>query len=300
MAPKYIGAHVSASGGLANAPANAAEIGATAFALFVKNQRQWSAPPVTREQADAFKLACEKHGFDPRQILPHDTYLINLGAPDAENLKKSRSAFIDEMLRCQALGLEMLNFHPGSHRGLITADASLRLIAESVNMALDKSSGVTAVIENTAGQGGSMGRTFEEIAFLLDKIEDKSRAGVCLDTCHLFAAGYDLRSQEAYEETMAAFDRVVGFKYLRAMHLNDCKPEFGSRVDRHQSLGKGTIGLEAFRMIALDERLEEIPLILETPEPALWPQEITALRNFAKNAGGSVVSKLQARRAGRP
>lgn len=280
MASMYVGAHVSASGGVANAPVNAAAIGATAFALFVKNQRQWSAPPLGEEQAEAFKLACEERGFGPGQILPHDTYLINLGAPDGENLKKSRAAFLDEMVRCQTLGLKMLNFHPGSHRGLISPEACLDLVAASVNAALEKSRGVAAVIENTAGQGGSVGRTFGELAYLIEKIEDKSRAGVCLDTCHLFAAGYDLREPEAYEATMADFGRTVGFSYLRAMHLNDCKPEFGSRVDRHQSLGKGTIGIEAFRMIASDQRLKGIPLILETPEPELWPAEIAMLRDF--------------------
>ena len=200
---KYIGAHVSASGGVENAPLNAHNIGATAFALFTKNQRQWSASPVTDEQAARFKEACTKYGYTAAQILPHDSYLINLGHPEHEGLEKSRAAFFEEMERCEKLGLDRLNFHPGSHLNKITALHSLDRIAESINMALDRTNGVTAVIENTAGQGSNLGFAFEHLAYIIERVEDKSRVGVCIDTCHAFAAGYDLRTREAFEQTFA-------------------------------------------------------------------------------------------------
>ena len=234
---KYTGAHVSASGGVANAPRNAHEIGATAFALFTKNQRQWSAPPVTPEQAAEFRAACAEYGYTPQQILPHDSYLINLGHPEHEGLEKSRAAFIEEMSRCEALGLDRLNFHPGSHLNKITAMQSLDRIAESINIALDRTRGVTAVIENTAGQGSNLGFAFEHLAHIIERVEDKSRVGVCIDTCHAFAAGYDMRTKETFEHTFAEFDRIIGFKYLRGMHLNDAMKVLGSHVDRHTPLG---------------------------------------------------------------
>ncbi len=279
---KYIGAHVSASGGIENAPANAAAIGANAFALFTKNQRQWRAPELTQKQIDAFKSACEKHNFTAAQILPHDSYLINLGHPESEGLEKSRQAFNEEMSRCEALGLTMLNFHPGSHLRKISAEASLDLIAESINLALAQSSGVTAVIENTAGQGSNLGFSFYHLAHIIDRVEDKSRVGVCLDTCHTFAAGYDLTSYEACERTFAEFEEVVGFKYLRGMHLNDAMKEIGSHVDRHASIGEGKIGLPCFDFIMNDKRFDNIPLILETPDDTLWSAEIEKLRSMAK------------------
>lgn len=275
---KYIGAHVSASGGVANAPLRAAEIDATAFALFTKNQRQWRAAPLTTETIDAFKAACEKHHYSSAQILPHDSFLINLGHPEAEALEKSRVAFIDELARCQQLGLTLLNFHPGSHLQQIPEDACLARIAESINIALDKTEGVTAVIENTAGQGSNLGFRFEHLAAIIDGVEDKSRVGVCIDTCHAFAAGYDLRTAQACTETFAEFDRVVGFNYLRGMHLNDAKSTCGSRVDRHHSLGEGNIGFEAFRWIMADARFDGIPLILETIKPDIWAEEIAWLK----------------------
>ncbi|ECU9888445.1 deoxyribonuclease IV [Salmonella enterica] len=275
---KYIGAHVSAAGGLANAPARAAEIGATAFALFTKNQRQWRAAPLTPQVIDDFKIACEKCHFSAAQILPHDSYLINLGHPVSEALEKSRDAFLDEMQRCEQLGLTLLNFHPGSHLMQIAQEDCLARIAESINIALAQTEGVTAVIENTAGQGSNLGFEFEQLAAIIDGVEDKSRVGVCIDTCHAFAAGYDLRTPEACEKTFAGFGKIVGFQYLRGMHLNDAKSAFGSRVDRHHSLGEGNIGHDAFRWIMQDARFDGIPLILETINPDIWAEEIAWLK----------------------
>lgn len=275
---KYIGAHVSASGGVDNAPINANQIGATAFALFTKNQRQWNAKPLEAAVIDRFKKHCEQYGFSSKQILPHDSYLINLGHPDQEQLEKSRMAFLDEMQRCEQLGLTLLNFHPGSHLKQISVDACLNRIAESINMTLDKTSNVVAVIENTAGQGSNLGFQFEHLAAIIDQVEDKSRVGVCIDTCHAFAAGYDLRTEQACEETFSQFEKIVGFQYLRAMHLNDAKSEFASHVDRHHSLGKGNIGEAAFKYIMRDARIDEIPLILETIDPEIWGQEIAWLK----------------------
>ncbi|MEG2365406.1 MAG: deoxyribonuclease IV [Alistipes sp.] len=277
---KFFGAHVSAAGGIDNAPRNAHNIGATAFALFTKNQRQWSAAPLTPAQIETFRATCDELGYTAAQILPHDSYLINLGHPEHEPLEQSRAAFIDEMTRCEQLGLDRLNFHPGSHLTKITALQSLDRIAASINLALERTHGVTAVIENTAGQGSNLGFAFEHLAYLIDKVEDKSRVGVCIDTCHAFAAGYDLRTAEACEATFAEFERVVGFRYLRGMHLNDAMKILASHVDRHAPLGEGMIGQECFRYIARDARFEGIPLILETPDESQWPTEIARLRAF--------------------
>lgn len=278
---KYFGAHVSASGGVENAPRNAREIGATAFALFTKNQRQWHAPQLTPAQIEAFRSACAETGYAPGVILPHDSYLINLGHPEREGLEKSRASFVEEMQRCEALGLDRLNFHPGSHLQKITSVQSLDRIAESINIALEQSRGVTAVIENTAGQGSNLGFAFEHLAYIIDKVEDKSRVGYCIDTCHAFAAGYDLRTAEACERTFAELDRVVGLGYLRGMHLNDAMKPLGSHVDRHAPLGDGEIGWECFRYIAADSRFDDIPLILETPDEVRWPEEIARLKVLA-------------------
>ena len=279
---KYFGAHVSASGGLENAVRNAQQIGATAFALFTKNQRQWSAPPLSAAQIADFKGAMQDAGFTTAQILPHDSYLINLGHPDSDGLQKSRDAFFEEMERCERLGLDRLNFHPGSHLKRITALQSLDRIAESINMALERTSGVTAVLENTAGQGSNLGFAFEHLAYIIERIDDKSRVGVCIDTCHSFAAGYDLRTRETCDKTFAEFDRIIGFGYLRGMHLNDAMRPLGSHVDRHSPLGEGEIGWECFKYIASDSRFDNIPLILETPDEARWAEEIKLLTEFAK------------------
>ena len=279
---KYFGAHVSASGGVENAPLNAAAIGAQAFALFTKNQRQWSAPPLSATSIAAFKANCERLGFTSAQILPHDSYLINLGNPDPAALARSREAFDDEMLRCGQLGLDRLNFHPGAHLGQISEEKCLDLVAESINMALRKTGGVTAVIENTAGQGSNIGFRFEHLAHIIAGVEDKSRVGVCIDTCHAFAAGYDLLTHEACERTFAEFDSVVGMKYLRGMHLNDSLKDGGSHVDRHSNLGDGTLGMAVFEYIARDARFDGIPLILETPDESLWAKEIARLYAIAQ------------------
>lgn len=274
---KYIGAHVSAAGGVENAPVNAHNIGATAFAFFTKNQRQWKAAPLTDKSIQLFKERCIELGFDMDNILPHDSYLINLGHPEEEGLTKSRNAFLDEMQRCEQLGINRLNFHPGSHLNKIEIDACLDRIAESINIALDQTKGVTAVIENTAGQGTNLGHTFEQLAQIIDKVEDKSRVGVCIDTAHTLAAGYEIRTEETFKETFKSFDEIVGFKYLKGMHINDSKKELGTKVDRHDSIGKGVMGMLLFEMIMKDDRFNKMPLILETPDVDLWPKEIELL-----------------------
>ncbi len=274
---KFVGAHVSTSGGVENAPVNAFAIGAKAFALFTKNQRQWAAKPLSQESIKAFKENCEKYGYKPEYILPHDSYLINLGHPEKEGLEKSRKAFLDEIQRCEQLGLDRLNFHPGSHLNKIDEEACLKTIAESVNMVLDQTRGVTAVIENTAGQGTNMGHTFEQIRFIIYHVEDKNRVGVCIDTCHAYAAGYDLKTQKGYEETFRKFNDIVGFKFLKGLHINDTKKDLASRVDRHELIAKGFLGEEPFRLIMNDPRFDNIPLILETPDEKRWKEEIRFL-----------------------
>ena len=279
---KYIGAHVSAAGGVENAPLNAHNIGATAFALFTKNQKQWIAPPLSEKSIELFKQRCEEYGFKAAHILPHDSYLINLGSPEAEPLAKSRAAFLDEMQRCEQLGLDRLNFHPGSHLNRISPDECLARIAESINMTLDKTTGVAAVIENTAGQGTNMGHTFGQIAQIIEKVEDKSRVGICIDTAHSLAAGYELRTPEGFAETFSKFDEIIGFRYLKGMHINDSKKDLSTRVDRHDSLGKGLMGMDTFRFILQDARFDNIPLILETPDETIWAEEIALLFSLMK------------------
>ena len=277
---KYIGAHVSASGGVEYAPVNAHEIGANAFALFTKNQRQWVSKPLTAESIDLFQQNCEKYGFLPEYILPHDSYLINLGHPEEEGLTKSRAAFLDEMQRCEQLGLKLLNFHPGSHLNKIDTETCLSRIAESINIALDKTKGVTAVIENTAGQGSNLGNEFWHLRYIIDKVEDKSRVGVCLDTCHTFTAGYNFLQD--YDQVFNAFEQEVGFSFLRGIHLNDSKKEVGSRVDRHDSIGQGYIGNAFFERLMKDTRFDNLPIILETPDETLWAKEIAWLRAISQ------------------
>jgi deoxyribonuclease-4 len=289
---KFVGAHVSASGGVQNAPLNAINIGAKAFALFMKNQRQWNAKPLNEEEIAQFKINLQKSGIAPQHVLPHDSYLINLGHHEADKLKKSQEAFLDELQRCEQLGLEKLNFHPGSYLVKLSAkekedkeyltsieNKCLDVIATSMNQAIEKTkdSKVKLIVENTAGQGSNLGYRFEHLAYIIERIEDKSRVGVCLDTCHTFTAGYDLRTEEAYEKTMQAFEDIVGFKYLSAMHLNDSKPPLGSRVDRHHSLGRGELGWEPFRLIMNDPRMDDMPLILETIDETIWEKEIKDL-----------------------
>jgi len=274
---KYIGAHVSASGGVENAPLNAHEIGAKAFALFTKNQRQWFAPPLSQKSIEAFRTNCEKYGFRPFQVLPHDSYLINLGHAGEEELKKSRESFNDEMKRCELLGLDRLNFHPGSHLGKISEEESLNIIAGSINISLEKTNGVTAVIENTAGQGTNLGYRFEHLRYIIDRVEDKSRVGVCIDTCHAFTSGYDLSTIEGFTKVFNEFESIIGFNYLKGMHLNGSKKGLSTRVDRHENLHQGLLGEEVFAMIMKDPRFDSIPLILETPDETKWAEEIRYL-----------------------
>ena len=271
---KYIGAHVSASGGVENAPLNANAIGAKAFALFTRNQLQWKSSPLTKKSISLFKERCEEFGYEAKHILPHDSYLINLGHPDPDGLQKSRDAFLDEMQRCEQLGLDRLNFHPGSHLNELPVDDCLARIAESINRTLDQTAGVCAVIENTAGQGTNLGYTFEQIAAIIDRVEDKTRVGVCIDTAHTLAAGYDIKTEQGFTETFRHFDEVIGFSYLRGMHINDSKKDLATRVDRHDSIGKGVMGMTTFKMLMADPRFDDIPLILETPDESIWAEEI--------------------------
>ena len=279
---KFVGAHTSASGGVQNAAINAKELGAKAFALFTKNQKRWDAKPLDTKTLDKWFKTLDESGILPKHILPHDSYLINLGHPDEQKLIKSTMAFIDELQRCEQLGLDRLNFHPGSHLKEVSEDVCLQTISESINRALERTQGVSAVIENTAGQGSNLGYKFEQLAQIIDKVEDKSRVGVCIDTCHMFVAGYDIRTRETYDKTWAEFEKIVGFKYLMGMHLNDSKPPLGSKKDRHHSLGKGEIGLDAFRFIMNDERMNDIPLVLETIDATIWKEEIELLYSFVK------------------
>ena len=279
---KYIGAHVSAAGGVENAPVNAQKIKATCFALFTKNQRQWQAAPLSEKNITAFKANCEAFGFGPGQILAHDSYLINLGHPEKTALEKSRTSFFDEMERCRLLGIAMLNFHPGSTLKKISMEACLATIAESINLAHQKVADVIAVIENTAGQGSNAGFAFEQIKSIIDQVDDKSRVGVCIDTCHAFAAGYDFVSEQGYQRTWDQFDCLIGFNFLKGMHLNDAKKPLSSRVDRHESIGKGELGPQSFERIMTDDRLDGIPMILETPDNDIWPEEIAHLKQLAQ------------------
>lgn len=280
---KRVGAHVSAAGGVENGPLNADALGAKAFGLFTKNQRQWSAKPLSQKNIEKFNQYCKEKGYEKKYILPHDSYLINLGHPEKAGIEKSRNAFLDEMQRCEQLGIPALNFHPGSHLNKISEGKCLDRIAESINIALDKTSGVTAVVENTAGQGTNMGFSFEHLKYIIDRVEDNARVGVCYDTCHGFVAGYDLRTAEAFEKTFSDFDRFIGMNYLRGVHLNDCKKGLGSRVDRHDKIGEGTIGRDGFAYLMNDDRFEEIPMILETPDKETWAEEIKLLYSLEKS-----------------
>lgn len=279
---KYIGAHVSAEGGVQNTPVNAHAIGAKAFALFTGSNTRWVSKALTLEKCEAFKENCRLYGYTPEMILPHDNFLINLGSPDEGKLALSRKSFLEEMQRCEQLGLIMLNFHPGSHLKTMDEESCLDRIAESINITLDKTSGVTAVMESTAGQGSNLGWKFEHLAHIIDKVEDKSRIGVCVDTCHTYSAGYDLVSPEGYEKTWRDFDDIIGAGYLRALHINDSKRELGSRVDRHEKIGLGTIGKEFWIRLMNDPRFDDMPLILETPDPEIWKDEIAWLYSVVR------------------
>ncbi|MBD5277895.1 MAG: deoxyribonuclease IV [Bacteroides sp.] len=280
---KYIGAHVSSAGGVSNAPLEAVAIGAKSFALFTGSSNRWNSKPISEAETEAFKENCRMGGFTPEVILPHDNFLINLGSPDPQKLQMSRKSFLEEMRRCEQLGLAMLNFHPGSHLNEIEEEKCLDTIAESINITLDQTRGVTAVLESTAGQGSNMGHRFEHLAHIISKVEDKSRVGVCIDTCHTYSAGYDLADEENYRKTWAEFDAIIGASYLRAIHLNDDMRKLGSRIDRHAEIGKGTLGLDFFRRFVNDPRFDDMPIILETPNPGIWPEEIKLLYSMIEN-----------------
>jgi deoxyribonuclease-4 len=277
----FIGAHVSAAGGVSNVPQRAKDIGATAFALFTKNQRRWEAKPLEESEVDGFKKECERLGFTPDQIIPHDSYLINLGNPKPDALKKSRDAFLDELQRCEQLGITMLNFHPGAHLKQYTEQECLSVIAESINLALDETEFCAAVIENTAGQGTNVGYKLEHLAEIIDQVDDKERVGVCIDTCHAFVAGYDLSEKTSFDKFWNDFDALIGLEYLKALHLNDAQKPCGSKVDRHDPIGQGLIGEDAFKWICSDDRFARIPMVLETPNTEEWEKDITRLRSYA-------------------
>jgi deoxyribonuclease-4 len=280
MATYFVGPHVSAGGGVAQAPLNARALNASAFALFVKNQRQWTAAPLPEQEIEAFKKAMKDDRFTPQQVLPHAGYLINLANPDDGAQNKSYTSLMDEAKRCSALGLSLLNFHPGSHLRLITPQAACERVAGAINRAHQELPKLTFVVENTAGSGGNIGSRFEELKMILDGVDDRSRVGFCLDTCHTFCAGYDISTRDGFLKTMEAFDKQVGISFLRAMHLNDSKTGLGSHVDRHESLGKGLLGIEPFKCIMRDARFQNMPLVLETPDDSIWAQEIELLRSF--------------------
>ena len=287
----FVGPHVSISGGLENAPANARAVGATGFGMFVKNQRQWRAPKPKKSDAEAFRKALAANGYTSACVLPHAGYLINLANPDDAKRDLSISSLVDELEICAAVGLSMLNLHPGSSLKLISPEAACDRVAAALNRALAATAGVAVVLENTAGTGGNLGSRFEELARIIDGVEDKTRVGVCIDTMHAFGAGFDLRTREGFEKTFDAFDRLVGMKYLRGMHLNDSMVDLASRRDRHESLGRGKIGWEPFLCIMRDSRFENRPLVLETPHPDSWPDEVRALLSAASDTRPSSLAE---------
>lgn len=276
---KYFGAHVSAAGGVFKAPANASAINADSFALFTKNQKRWNAPPLTEHDIHKFKAALKKSGIQPEMVLPHDSYLINLGNPDPEKREKSLISFIDEVKRCEQLGLTRLNFHPGSYLKQTDEQGGLELIADSMKQTLNATQSIILVIENTAGQGSTLGYSWEHLGNLIDLCEGDKRVGICIDTCHAFAAGYDFKND--FDRVFSDFETIVGFDRLKGMHLNDSRKGCGSRIDRHESIGKGEIGEECFKTLVADPRFDDIPLILETPDPDIWAEEIALLKQWS-------------------
>lgn len=259
-----LGAHVSTSGGVEKAPGNGVQLGCEAIQVFTKNQMQWRAKPLQPAEIEAYKTAFKNSGI--QSAVSHDSYLINLGSPEEDKLKQSLAAFEDEVERCELLGIPFLVFHPGSHMGS-GEKTGLQMIATSLNQVLEKKKGYKTVLllETTAGQGSNLGYSFEQLAEILDLVKERERVGVCVDTCHVFAAGYDIRSQSAFEETFRHFDAAIGLKKIKAFHLNDSKKGLGSKVDRHEHIGEGAIGVEAFRLLLHDDRFQGLPMLLETP-----------------------------------
>lgn len=278
-----LGAHTSAAGGVHNALYEGREIGATTIQLFTANQRQWNSRSLSQESIDLWNKALDETGL--KSIMSHDSYLINLGAPDPENLAKSRHAFREELIRSLQLGLAFVNFHPGAalKEGVkLCLDRIVESLLEVKDLFTGKEK-LKLLLETTAGQGSCVGASFDELAYIIERVKSEIPIGVCIDTCHIFAAGYDIRTKASLDATLDEFDRIVGLKYLNAMHLNDSVKDLGSRVDRHADLGKGMIGIECFKAIMQDSRLRHIPKYLETPGMApVWKQEIALLRSFAE------------------
>ena len=277
-----IGAHTSAAGGAHLALLEGQEIGATTVQLFTSNQKRWQGREITEEDAALFQSTLQETGLD--KIMSHDSYLINLGSPDKEGLHKSRKAFKEELIRCQTLGITFLNFHPGAALDSSEEECLNTIVASLEEMEKTASGGKTKILlETTAGQGSSVGYTFEHLDYIIDRVHKKISIGVCIDTCHIFAAGYDIRTEDGWKKMIHQFDEVVGIKHLQAFHVNDSMKPLGSRRDRHAPLGDGEIGWSCFKAMMTHPQTREIPKYLETPDgPPLWKKEIHKLREFAK------------------
>lgn len=278
----FIGCHVSIGGGIENAPKRGKELGCDAMQIFTANQMQWKARPITDESRDKYLKAMKENGI--KMTVSHDSYLINLGSPDKTKLEKSRNAFLQEIDRCDKLGISLLVFHPGSHMGK-GEEYCLNIIAESIDYMIENrpDSKVTFVLEITAGQGSNVGYRFEHLQKIIGVSAYPERFGVCFDTCHAYAAGYDIVSFVGYNETFKKFDEIIGLDRLKVFHLNDSKKELGSRIDRHCNLGDGFLGWETFYRIINDERFRDLPMILETPGgDENYAKEIAILKKALK------------------
>ncbi|XP_068108230.1 probable endonuclease 4 isoform X2 [Hyperolius riggenbachi] len=282
---KFVGAHVSIQGGLWNAALEAGRIGARAFGLFLRSQRTWNSKTLEESSAEKFRRTCAELGLDSRFILPHSPYLMNLGSPKPDVRQKSRDMLVDELGRCRLLGLTIYNIHPGSHVGEMPVDKCLELIADGINHAHSQVPGVTVVLENMSRQGSTVGGRFQELRGIIDLVEDKTRIGVCLDTCHAFAAGHNLAEEAGLRHMLDEFEETVGLSYLRAVHLNDSKGKVGCRLDRHENIGRGHIGVTGFRQVMNEPRFNDIPMILETPYNAEF-DEIELLYSLCAESGG--------------
>lgn len=264
------GAHVSISGGIENAILSGNELQCNAIQIFSKQQLRWNAKPLLEKEIAPYRESIKKSAI--KSVIIHDSYLINLGSPDKENLIKSREAFLEEVIRAESLNAAGLVLHPGSHGNKITEDECMKVIAESIAITLDKTKGFTTklFIENTAGQGNTVGYTFEQLAKIIDLVSGKDRIGVCFDTCHAFASGYEIRNEKAYEEIFRRFNDLIGLDKIHVFHINDSKRDRGTRVDRHENIGIGLMGKEPFRYLVNDIRFKNIPMILETPGGDAW------------------------------